>query len=57
MIRIGDKFKDGRTGKVFTVTVSDPAMFILEAEDGSLERVIVQEPTQPCSQNEEEQNI
>jgi hypothetical protein len=45
MIKEGDKFKDGRSGKVFTVTKIHSNRIMLEAEDGSFQSVIIPEST------------
>lgn len=53
MIKEGDKFKEGKTGKVFTVTKVDLHIVLLEAEDGSLQRLMnTQGPTQSSIQNQ-----
>jgi len=43
MIKEGDKFKDGKSGKVFTVTEVHSDRIMLKAEDGSFQSVIIPE--------------
>ena len=35
MLKQGDKFKDGKTGRMYTVTAVDQDSIILELQDGS----------------------
>jgi|WetSurSiteA1Bulk_404760.scaffolds.fasta_scaffold164617_2 hypothetical protein len=56
MIREGDKFKEGRSGKVFTVKRIHSDRIMLEAEDGSFQSVIIPGVTPSSEQNEERIN-
>ena len=57
MIKMGDKFKEGKTGKVFTVTKVGSDMVILEAEDGSLQSVISQKENQPMNKSDRSEPV
>lgn len=51
MIKEGDKFKDGKSGKVFTVTKIHSDRIMLEAEDGSFQSVIIPDPMSAPGRN------
>jgi hypothetical protein len=52
MIKEGDKFKDGKSGKVFTVKKVHSDRIMLEAEDGSFQNVVIPESMPPSGRNE-----
>jgi len=51
MIKEGDKFKDGKSGKVFTVTKIHSDRILLKAEDGSFQSVIIPESMPSSGRN------
>jgi hypothetical protein len=52
MIKEGDKFKDGKSGKVFTVKKIHSDRIMLEAEDGSFQNVLIPESMPLSGQND-----
>ena len=57
MIKEGDKFKDGKSGKVFKVTKIHPDRIMLEAEDGSFQSVIIPESMPSSIQTRKKKKI
>jgi hypothetical protein len=45
MLKQGDKFKDGKTGRMYTVTAVDQDSIILELQDGSHQ--VMPNPSKP----------